>query len=81
MSQTGLSRVFVKMLQLNDRLRALRKSRHLKQEKAAELCGIGFTTYRRYETGEREPTASTLWRMADLFEVSVDYLIGRTDEP
>ncbi len=47
----------------------------------AELCEIGLTTYRRYESGEREPTATVLWKMADVFEVSVDYLIGRSDEP
>lgn len=47
----------------------------------AELCEIGLTTYRRYESGEREPAATVLWKMADVFEVSVDYLIGRSDEP
>ena len=65
---------------LQERLRILRKGRGLKQAEAAELCGISMMSYCRYERGEREPTASTLWRMADLFEVSVDYLIGRSEE-
>lgn len=69
------------MSNLPERLLTLRKARGLNQETAAKLCDISMMSYRRYETGEREPTASTLWRMADLFEVSVDYLIGRTDEP
>ena len=68
------------MLKLSERLYALRKSRALKQETAAKLCDISMMSYRRYETGEREPTASVLWRIADVFEVSVDYLIGRTDD-
>ena len=66
---------------MKERLRTLRKSRGLRQEKMAELCEIGLTTYRRYESGEREPTATVLWKMADVFGVSVDYLIGRSDEP
>ena len=68
------------ILLLKERLYALRKAKRLRQEETAKLCGICLSTYRRYETGEREPTASVLWRMADVFEVSVDYLIGRTDD-
>lgn len=38
-------------------------------------------TVSRYETGEREPGIDELIRIADYFNVSVDYLIGRTDNP
>ncbi|MCI8715060.1 MAG: helix-turn-helix transcriptional regulator [Oscillospiraceae bacterium] len=69
------------MLKLTERAKALRKSKKLNQQKTAELCGISIMSYRRYESGEREPTATVLWKMADVFEVSVDYLIGRSDEP
>lgn len=41
--------------------------------------GLVYITYRRYETGEREPDASTLVRMADFYHVSIDYLVGRID--
>ena len=51
------------MLKLSERLYTLRKSKDLKQETAAKLCDISMMSYRRYETGEREPTASVLWRM------------------
>lgn len=68
------------MLKLNERIRALRKEKKITQEEAAKLCGISNMSYCRYERGEREPDATILWRMADLFGVSVDYLIGRTDE-
>ena len=67
------------MSSLSERMLALRKSKGLKQEKAAELCGISYMSYRRYETGEREPAVSSLWKIADFYGVSVDYLIGRSD--
>lgn len=68
------------MLKLDERIRTLRKEKSLKQEEAAKLCDISLMSFCRYERGEREPSASVLWQMADLFGVSVDYLIGRTDE-
>ena len=68
------------MSTLPERMKALRKSKGLNQEAAARLSGIGYMSYRRYETGEREPTVSTLWKIADLYGVSVDYLIGRSDK-
>ena len=46
---------------------------------AAELQ-IVFRSYRRYESGETEPTLSSLVKMADYFNVSLDYLAGRTEE-
>ena len=67
------------MSNLPERMKSLRKSRGLKQEEAAELSGISYMSYRRYETGEREPTVSFLWKIADFYGVSVDYLIGRSD--
>ncbi|MDE6880295.1 MAG: helix-turn-helix domain-containing protein [Oscillospiraceae bacterium] len=68
------------MLKIDERIRALRKENDLTQEEAAKLCEISNMSYCRYERGEREPSASILWRMADLFGVSIDYLVGRTDE-
>lgn len=67
-------------MKFNERIRFLRKERKIKQEEAAKRLEISLTSYCRYEQGLREPTISVLWRMADFFGVSVDYLIGRTDE-
>ena len=67
------------MANLYTRIKELRKEKHLKQAETAELLGISINSYCRYERGEREPDASVLWRMADLYGVSVDYLIGRSD--
>ena len=66
---------------LGERLRALRKERHLTQRDMAEALGIAFNSYCRYELNEREPDAPVLKAMADFFQVSADYLLGRTDQP
>lgn len=67
------------MSNLPERLFALRKERKLNQEDIVTDFDMSVRTYRRYEIGEREPTASTLWKIADFYGVSVDYLIGRSD--
>lgn len=68
------------MANLPERLLALRKERKLNQEDILKEFDVSIRTYRRYETGECEPTVSTLWKIADFYGVSVDYLIGRSDE-
>ncbi len=67
------------MSKLSERLLALRKEQGLTQLQVAELCKISYMSYRRYELGEREPSASVLWNIADLFAVSIDFLVGRSD--
>ena len=76
----GLSRGEQKMTTLPEKLLLLRNERGLSQEKAAASQGIAYRSYRRYETGEREPTASVLIRMADFYGVTIDYLVGRTEK-
>ncbi len=68
------------MAKLSERLLRLRTAKKLRQEDIAREGGVGFSTYRRYETGERDPSVSTLWKLADFYGVTVDYLIGRSDE-
>ncbi len=67
-------------MKLAERLKSLRLEKKLKQEEVAEGLKIAMRSYCRYEYGEREPNASVLWRMADFFGVSMDYLVGRSDE-
>ncbi|MCI9402534.1 MAG: helix-turn-helix transcriptional regulator [Oscillospiraceae bacterium] len=64
---------------LSERLKQLRDESHMKQEDIAKGMGIPLRTYCRYEYGEREPGVTALWRMADFYGVTTDYLIGRTD--
>ena len=64
-----------------ERLKACRKRLHVSQEIVAVNCKISFSTYRRYETGEREPSLSTLCAFADYFGVTLDQLAGRAPLP
>ncbi|OUQ18188.1 hypothetical protein B5E80_18230 [Flavonifractor sp. An135] len=66
---------------LAQRLLALRKEHDKKQTELAKALGLSISAYCRYEYGEREPTASTIVRMARYFNVSSDYLLGLRDEP
>lgn len=67
------------MANFADRLRALRLLKHETQKQIAELLSIAERNYRRYEAGEVDPSASNLSVLADHFNVSVDYLMGRTN--
>lgn len=62
------------------RLKLLRKSRRLTQEELADKLHISRSAIAQYEVGKRIPEYSTLKNMADYFEVSIDYLVGRTDQ-
>lgn len=68
------------MMKLAERMKELRAERNLSQAKIATDLKIGVATYCRYELGMREPGASLLDRMADYYGVSVDYLLGRSDD-
>ncbi len=69
------------MPSLSDRLIELKTSRKVLQKDISNNIGVPLRTYQRYEYGEREPNASTLIALADFFDVSLDYLTGRTDNP
>lgn len=64
------------------RLQKLReKHRGLSRATLSELCGLPPNTIRRYERGEiRNPSIESLAAIADYFDVSVDYLIGRDEK-
>ena len=68
------------MTKLSERLLLLRGEYGLTQEGAAQKQGITYRSYRRYETGEREPPLSVLIRIADFYHVTLDYLAGRSDD-
>ena len=61
----------------SDRLRQIRRFRNVTQAQLAEAIGITDRACRRYESGENEPTLSVLQAIADYFDISVDYLMGR----
>ncbi len=63
------------------RLRELRKKRNISQLKLAIDLQLNQNVISRYETGVREADYSTLIKIADYFDVSIDYLLERTDNP
>lgn len=68
------------MTKLPERLLALRLERGLSQKSLVKEMGFALNTYVRYERGEREPDASALVQMADFYGVTLDYLVGRSEE-
>ena len=65
---------------LAQRLKECRKANGLTQMQVATYCDITEKAYQNYELMTREPRIEILVRIADLFEVSLDYLTGRTDQ-
>ena len=63
------------------RLKELRQKKGLTQLRLATELNTTQNTISRYETGEHEPGIAELIKIADYVHVSVDYLIGRTDDP
>ena len=63
------------------RLKELRKKKGISQLRLATELNTSQNTISRYETGEREPGIAELIKIANYFNVSVDYLIGRTENP
>jgi len=63
------------------RLKELRKKKGISQLRLATELNTTQNTISRYETGEREPGIDELTKIADYFNISVDYLIGRTENP
>ena len=64
-----------------ERLKKMRERNRLKQCVLAELCGLSKNQIEKDERGKAEPRASSLESIADYFDVSIDYLVGRSDNP
>ncbi|WP_295765053.1 helix-turn-helix domain-containing protein [uncultured Oscillibacter sp.] len=69
------------MEMLAKRLKGLREDRRMYQRELAKILGMSFRGYQNYETGQSEPKLATLIAIADYYRVSIDYLVGRTDDP
>ncbi len=62
-----------------ERLLALRKEYGYTQRQVAQMLGISQPSYIRYENGTAQPSLESLSALADIFDVSADYLIGRRE--
>ena len=63
------------------RIRNLREDRDLKQREVAAFLNCSQQVYSNYELGQRDVPSETLIRLSRLYNVSVDYILGLTDEP
>ena len=63
------------------RLRDMREDHDLSQKRLAELLGMSQTGYSKYETGENDVPTGILIRLSRLYDVSIDYLLGETNDP
>lgn len=61
------------------RLRDLREDRDMSQTALAKIIGMSQTGYSKYETGENDIPTSILIKLADYYNTSIDYMLGRTD--
>lgn len=64
---------------LSSRLVYLRKEKGKTQEDIAKILGVTRPAYTAYETGKRNPDYDTLEKIADYYDVTIDYLLGRSD--
>ena len=63
-----------------ERIRDLREDHDLTQSEMAELLGVKQTTYSKYELGKILVPVDILIRLADFYQVSLDYLVGRSEK-
>ena len=68
-------------MELKDALRRFRKSHKITQVQAAKAAGVTEAMYQFYEYGKSDPKVSVLIALADFYDVSLDYLVGRSDDP
>ena len=66
---------------IKQRIRALRESVGLSQNKLGKLVGLPQSSINRYENGQAAPTVELLRKYADYFDVSMDYIFARCDDP
>ncbi len=64
-----------------ENLRNIREDRDIKQKDIAKFLSVSQNTYSQYETGVISLTAEVLIKLSDYYNVSIDYLLDRTDNP
>lgn len=69
------------MIKFNEHLKNVRKYHNKTQKEVAVALGITERNYQTLEYGKSKPSFDTLISLAEYFDVSIDYLVGRTDDP
>lgn len=65
---------------IGQRIRDLRKQKRMSQTELAKSVGVSQTTVTAWETGKAEPSSSAVAKLADIFNVTTDYLLGRPNK-
>lgn len=65
---------------LGQRIKDLRKQKHISQTELGKFVGVSQTTVTAWENGRAEPSSAFLSKLADLFNVTTDYLLGRPEK-
>ena len=68
------------MVNMGEKLRSLRIEKNLTQKQVADWIGLAISAVSSYESGSRYPTYDTLIKLARMFHVSTDYLLGIADK-
>jgi transcriptional regulator with XRE-family HTH domain len=68
------------MVSMGEKLRSLRIEKNLTQKQVADRIGLAISAVSSYESGSRYPTYDTLIKLARMFHVSTDYLLGIADK-
>ena len=63
------------------RIRDLREDKDMNQTEVAKILGMSQTGYSKYETGENDIPTAILIKLARLYNTSIDFLLGETDNP
>lgn len=66
-------------ISMYQRIRDLREDHDLTQTELAKILGMSQTGYSKYETGENDLPTQILIKLADYYQTSIDYMLGRTD--
>ncbi len=74
-----IQRGIILQILISERLKELMKEQNLNQVRLAEKIGVKQNTISAWLLKRKEPCIHSLWLLADYFEVSVDFLIGRAD--
>ena len=69
------------MFDFPSKLKNVRVKKSLTQKAVADFLGIYETSYQNYERGSRKPNYEVIIKLANCFGVSIDYLLGQTDNP
>lgn len=65
---------------IGQKIRDLRKEKKMSQSELAKMLAVSQTTVTAWETGKAEPSSSAITSLADYFDVTTDYLLGRPDK-